>query len=349
MFAPRGIAFALPPILRADPIDRSRFRRYYPHQLSRAEAVNMKTSFAAACILAVLIFSVPAASTQAQQMRTFHCIATSIAPGATHTTIYVSQVFPMEISQHAAINGAWATYIKATYHLTTISITRCDQLGVNPTMQERILTAEETSWKNQGWEVVHVNWRPGQAGAAPTPAASLYSATPSPPGIGEPHAPSAQPAAASGAGEPSASYCYSDDRKPTIYFSDAFDTAGLPSSAAWSTAFTKMLAQKYAYKGTVTCKTVTTIVSAQSAMLEQRDALQGKQFVDTDWTYEPPHTRVRPIAARGAGTPACAPPLFVGAWHAMPGKHTWLPVHHPPSIAGKNVGQAYPAPFAGKA
>ncbi len=118
----------------------------------------MKTSFAAACILAIFVFSAPAAS--AQQMQTFHCIATSITPGAAHTTIYVSQVFPMENSQHAAIDGAWATYIKATYHLTTISITRCDQLGVSPTMQERILAAEETSWKNQGWEVVHVKWRP---------------------------------------------------------------------------------------------------------------------------------------------------------------------------------------------
>ncbi len=249
----------------------------------------MKTSFAGAAILSILLALVaPSSSTQAQQMRTFHCIAMSVAPGGGHNTMYVSQVFPMEISQRSAIDGAWATYIKATYHLTTISTTRCDQLGVNPTMQERILAAEETSWKNQGWEVVRVNWRPGQAGAAPTSAASLYSAAPSPAGIGEPHTPSAQPAVASGAGEPSASYCYSDDRKPTIYFSDAFDTAGFPSSAAWSTAFTKLLAQKYGYKGVVTCKTVSTIVSAQSAMRDQRDALQGKQFIDTDWTYEPP-------------------------------------------------------------
>lgn len=248
----------------------------------------MKTSFAAACILTFLILSVPSASTQAQQMRTFHCIAMSVAPGGGHNTMYVSQVFPMEISQHAAINGSWATYIKSTYHLQTISTTACQPLSVNPTMQERVLAAEETSWKNQGWEVVRVNWRPGQAGAAPGSAASLYSATPGPSGIGEPHAPSAAPAATSGAGQPSASYCYSDDRKPTIYFSDAFDTAGLPSSTAWSTAFTKMLAQKYAYKGTVTCKTVATIVTAQSAMRDQRDTLQGKQFIDTDWTYEPP-------------------------------------------------------------
>ncbi|HXT86250.1 MAG TPA: hypothetical protein VN745_04425 [Verrucomicrobiae bacterium] len=247
----------------------------------------MKISFAAAAI-SILALVAPGASTQAQQMRTFHCIAMSVAPGGGHNTMYVSPVFPMEIGQRTAISGAWASYIKSTYHLQTISTTGCQPLSVNSTMQERVLAAEETSWKNQGWEVVRVNWRPGQAGTAPGSAASLYSASPSPPGIGEPHTPSAQPAVASGAGEPSASYCYSDDRKPTIYFSDAFDTAGLPSSAAWSTAFTKMLAQKYAYKGTVTCKTVTTIVSAQSAMRDQRDALQGKQFIDTDWTYEPP-------------------------------------------------------------
>lgn len=253
----------------------------------------MKTSFAAACILAILVLSAPAASAQAQQMRTFHCIAMSVKPGAAHTTVYVSQVFPMELSQHSAINGAWATYIKSTYHLQTISSTVCQPFPMNSTMQERVLAAQETAWKNQGWEVVHVNWRPGQSGAAPSSAASLYSAAPNPPGIGEPRTPSAAPPVASAA-EPSASYCYSDDRKPTIYFSDAFDTAGLPSSAAWSAAFTKMLAQKYAYKGTVTCKTVSTIVSAQSAMRDQRDALQGKQFIDTDWTYEPPAPAATP-------------------------------------------------------
>ncbi len=249
----------------------------------------MKISFAAAATLSTILALVaPSTSTQAQQMRTFHCIATSVALGTAHITIYVSQVFPMEISQHAAIDGAWATYIKSTYHLQTISTTVCQPLSMNSTLQERVLAAEETSWKNQGWEVVHVNWRPGQASAAPSSAASLYSAAPNPSGIGEPHTPSATAPVASGAGEPSASYCYSDDRKPTIYFSDAFDTAGLPSSTAWSTAFSKLLAQKYAYKGTVTCKTTTTIVNAQSAMRDQRDALQRKQFIDTDWAYEPP-------------------------------------------------------------
>ncbi len=258
--------------------------------VSRGRVFSPRLLIAAAFTLSLAILSAPAASTQAQQMRTFHCIASSVKPGGGHITMYVSQVFPMEISQHSAINGAWATYIKSTYHLQTISSTVCQPFPMNSTMQERVLAAQETAWKNQGWEVVHVNWRPGKAGASASSAASLYSAAPGPPGIGEPHAPSAAPTAASGAGaaEPSASYCYSDDRKPTIYFSDAFDTAGFPSSTAWSTAFTKFLAQKYAYKGAVTCKTVTTIVSAQSTMRDQRDALQGKQFIDTDWTYEPP-------------------------------------------------------------
>ena len=88
--------------------------------------------------------------------------------------------------------------------------------------------------------------------------------------------------------QPRTSYCYSDDKKPTVYFSDAFDTADSPSSTAWSTAFTKILAQKYAYKGTVTCKDGDTIFNVQSTIRDQKDALQGKQTVDTDWTYEPP-------------------------------------------------------------
>src|SRR5579864_8196083 len=130
---------------------------------------------AAAFTLSATILSAPGASAQAQQMRTFHCIAMSVAPGGGHNTMYVSQVFPMEIGQRSAISGAWATYIKSTYHLQTISTTGCQRLSVNSTMQERVLAAEETSWKNQGWEVVRVNWRPGQGGAAPGSAASLYS------------------------------------------------------------------------------------------------------------------------------------------------------------------------------
>jgi hypothetical protein len=77
----------------------------------------MRISFAAAAALStILVLVAPSTSAQAQQMRTFHCIATSVTPGASRVTIYVSQVFPMEIGQHAAISGAWATYVKSTYH-----------------------------------------------------------------------------------------------------------------------------------------------------------------------------------------------------------------------------------------
>jgi hypothetical protein len=254
----------------------------------------MRTSFPVTAILSTLLaLVVPGTSAQAQQMRSYHCIATYVAPGASHITIYVSQIFPMEMNQRVTLSGAWATYIKTNYHLQTISSMSCQPLSSNAVMQEKILAAEETSWKNQGWDVVRVTWPPGQT-AAPASAASLYSAAPGPGAEAPPPAPSTAPSATTQGPEPSASYCFSDDRKSTIYFSDAFDTAGLPSSSAWSNAFSKLLARKYGYKGTVTCKTVTTIVSAQSAMRDQRDALQGKQLVDTDWSYEPPAPAAAP-------------------------------------------------------
>ncbi len=202
----------------------------------------MKASFAVAAILSILALA-PSASTQ--QMRSFQCIATSVARNAPHITIYVSQLIPMELSEHTALAGAWATYIKATYHTATISSTACQPFGMNSTMQEQALAAEETAWKRQGWEVVHVTWRPGQS--ASSSAASIYSAAPGPGGAAAPPASAAPPSAPaiSTGPEPRASYCFSDEHKPTIYLSDPFDTAGLPSSAAWSTAFTKFLAQKY--------------------------------------------------------------------------------------------------------
>jgi hypothetical protein len=245
----------------------------------------MKTSFAVAAVLSILSLGVSGAS--AQQMRSFQCVATSVAPGGSHITIYVSQLIPMELHEHTALAGAWATYIKATYHTATISSTACQPFGMNSTIQEQALAAEENAWKRQGWEVVHVTWRPGHAASSST---SMYSAGPAPADAAAPPPASATEAPAAPTGpEPRASYCFSDDRKPTIYLSDPFDTAGLPSSAAWSTAFAKFLAQKYAYKGTVTCKNAATIVAVQSLVLDQRNgAWQNKQIIDTDWTYEPP-------------------------------------------------------------
>jgi hypothetical protein len=247
----------------------------------------MKSSFTVAATLSILALGASGAS--AQQMRSFQCIATSVAPGGSHIAIYVSQLIPMDLAEHTALAGAWATYIKASYHTATVSSTACTPLPMNAAIQQQALTAEENAWQRQGWEVVHVTWKPGQSPASS--AASLYSAAPSPAGAAAPPpapAPAAPPPAASTGPEPRASYCFSDEHKPTIYLSDPFDTAGLSSSAAWSTAFTKFLAQKYSYKGMVTCKNAATIVAVQSLVLNQRDTWQNKQIIDTDWTYEPP-------------------------------------------------------------
>ena len=105
--------------------------------------------------------------------------------------------------------------------------------------------------------------------------------------------------------QPRATYCYSDDKKPTIYFSDAFDTAELPNPKAWANAFTKLLADKYMYKGIVTCKNSDTIFNVQNAIRDQKDTLTGKQLTDTEWTYEPPAPGEAPPPDE---TPAPPPP-----------------------------------------
>jgi hypothetical protein len=246
----------------------------------------MRAGFAAATLLLISTVSATPMAAQ-QQMRSYHCIATSVTPGTTHMTVYVSQLIPLEAGQQSALSGAWATYIKSNYHLQTISSAVCQPLATNPAMQEQALTMEENVWKNAGWDVVHIVWKPGQTSSASSSSGtSMYGTAATHGGVPTPPL-TAAPSASSGP-EPRASYCYSDLAKPTIYFSDPFDTAGLASATAWQNAFSKMLSLKYAYKGAVTCKNSNTILSAQSAILEQRDKLQGKQFVDTDWTYEPP-------------------------------------------------------------
>ena len=242
----------------------------------------MKASLLGAVLFAALI--APVAS--AQQVRMLQCVATSVAPGTTHVTIYVSQLIGMDVGQSIPLSGAWATYVKSTYHVDALSAASCQPFAMNPAYQARALAAEEDAWKRQNIDVVHVTWKPGQSGSSSS-GTSMYGTAPGFAGAAAaaPSPPTA-PAAPSGP-EPRASYCYSDEKKPTVYFSDPFDTADLPSAAAWQTAFGKMLAQKYSYKGTVACKNTATILSAQSAILEQKEALQGKQIVDTDWTYEP--------------------------------------------------------------
>src|SRR5262249_4041271 len=113
-----------------------------------------------AAFLFILMLAAPRASAQ---MRNFQCIATSVAPGGTHITIYVSQLIPMELSQRVPLSGAWGTYVRTTYHLDTVSSAVCQPFATNPAYQERALAAEETAWKNQGWEVLHIVWKPGQS------------------------------------------------------------------------------------------------------------------------------------------------------------------------------------------
>jgi len=262
----------------------------------------MKASLATVAVtLSALAFAAPRASAQTPQMRAYHCIAISVTPGSSHATVYESQMIPMEANQQVALRGAWAAYIRSTYHLDTTASITCQGLSPNSSVAEQSLAAEENIWKAQGWEVVQVTWKPSQT-ATSASAASLYAAAPMPGGAAAPAAAAAAAAPVAG-DKPSASYCFSDVRKPTIYFSDAFDTAGIPSSAPYSTAFTKFLAQKYKYAGTVTCKSSDTIMNALSMFRDQRDALQGKQIVETDWSYEAP----APNEATPAPTPTAAP------------------------------------------
>ncbi|HXQ24904.1 MAG TPA: hypothetical protein VN822_00710 [Candidatus Acidoferrales bacterium] len=301
----------------------------------------MKARFGVAAILAIAILAAPRAS--AQQMASYHCVATSVTPGASHVTVYVSQLIPMEANQRVAISGAWATYIKANYHLEATSTTYCQPLSTNPAMQEQVLTAEENVWKTQGWEVVQVTWKPGQA-ASSASAESLYSAAPGPGGVAPPPTAATPAPAPTQPGGPSASYCFSDVRKPTIYFSDAFDTADVPSSAPYSSAFTKFLAQKYKYIGAVTCKTTDTIFNAQNMYRDQRDTLQNKQIVETDWTYE------APAPGEAAAAPAApAPAASAGVTHTATShnatSHTAVVASAPPPPPAA----AAPAPHAATA
>ena len=251
----------------------------------------MKTSLALSAIL-MLALAAPRASAQANA-GAFQCIATSVEAG--HATIYVSQMMPGDASQRAALTSAWSAYVHAAYPQQTISSAVCNPTSADPSIQQRVLSAEQNAWQKGGLQVVQVNWNPAQQGRrAPNPSTNPYAdAPPAKDSKGEAPADKTKDNDADAAPTgppPRASYCYSDDKKPTVYFSDPFDTQGLPSASIWQKAFSAMLAQKYSYKGIVTCKDKATIVDVQSVILEQKDGLQGKQLIDTDWSYEPPAT-----------------------------------------------------------
>lgn len=246
-----------------------------------AAAAGLLTVGAALCGLA------PAAS--AQQVRNFQCIATSVqqqaSGGAPHVTVYITPPVPMEAGQRSVLSAAWDRYVRETYKTSQPGMALCQPLPANAETQERAMAAQESAWARQGWEIVRVNWRPGPAGSsgsAGSSAASIYGAAGAPPAAAAPKA----EAASSKEPEPSAAYCYSDDKKPTVYFSDAFDTTGVASSKVYSAAFSKMLAEKYAYKGTVACKSSATILTTNHLILEHKDGLAGKQIVETDWAFD---------------------------------------------------------------
>jgi hypothetical protein len=267
----------------------------------------VKALIAATLISSALAFA--ATNAAAQQTGPFQCIAASVAGG--HVTMYVSQLIPSGgASPSPAINAAWGSYVKAAYHLDAVSSAVCNPLPADPSIQQRVIAAEQNAWQKKNIELVQVSWQPGQKqNSAPNASTNPYATAAPPADAPAANAPSGDaqnaPPPADQGPPPRASYCYSDDKKPTIYFSDAFDTAELPNAKAWVNAFSKMLAAMYMYKGTVTCKDSDTIFNAQSAIRDQKDALTGKQFIDTDWTYEPP---VPGDAAVGPETDTTPPP-----------------------------------------
>ena len=268
----------------------------------------MKTFFAAAALLFAAVIAAPAASAQATA---FQCMATSVGPGGTNVVIYVSQMISGDTSQRATLTSAWGEYVKGAYKIETLASTLCNPFGTDPATQQRVINAEQNAWQKRGMNVVQVNWMPGKKPDSASNANTNPYATAAPDksadaGKGAPAAADAKdaPPPPDPGPQPRTSYCYSDDKKPTVYFSDAFDTVDLPNPTAWSNAFAKFLTTKYAYKGTVKCKDGDTVFNVQSTIRDQKDSLTGKETVDTDWTYEPPAPGDSAPADAPAATPA---------------------------------------------
>jgi hypothetical protein len=270
--------------------------------------MNVKLSLGTVALLFAATLAAPAASAQATA---FQCMATSVGPGGSNIVIYVSQMIQGDMSQRATLTGAWGQYVQSTYQLASLASSLCNPFGTDPATQQRVLAAEQNAWQKKGMNIVQVNWLPGQKPkSASNPNTNPY-ATAAPPAdaAGDGKAPAgdakAAPPPPDPGPQPRTSYCYSDDKKPTIYFSDAFDTVDLPNPNAWVNAFAKFLTTKYAYKGTVTCKNGDTVFNVQSTIRDQKDSLTGKQSVDTEWTYEPPAPG--DPAAADAAAPAATP------------------------------------------
>jgi hypothetical protein len=101
--------------------------------------------------------------------------------------------------------------------------------------------------------------------------------------------------------------CSSANDQPAVYLSDVFETTGPLSNQPRSKAFTDFLAQKYSYKGTVACSTMS-LPGAQAFVQERLYALiaDNKQVFQTGWTFG--GIAAAPAAAPVHSTAAPPPP-----------------------------------------
>jgi hypothetical protein len=250
---------------------------------------------------AIFLFA-PFAS--AQMDGSFQCIAMSTDGG--HATMFLSQLIPSGgAAPSAAMNSAWGDFVKAAYKVQNLSSAMCRPTPSDPAMQQRVQEAYQKAASRGSMQLVNVNWTPGQNNKQEqNPNTNPYAAVGGGDKGGGKDAPPADnkdaaPAQDQGP-QPRASYCFSDQKKPTIYFSDAFDTADVQNPDDWVNAFIAMLVDKYKYKGSVNCNDTDTIFNAQNAIRDLKDTLNGKELVDTNWSYDPSQAPPPP--------PAEAPP-----------------------------------------
>jgi hypothetical protein len=240
-------------------------------------------------IALIVSFSLFAPLASAQMDGPIQCMATSTAGG--HVTMFLSQLIPSGgAAPSPALNSAWGDYVKAAYKIDTLAMAVCRATPSDPAMQQRVQDAYQKAASRGSMQLVNVNWTPGGNKKQDNPNTNPYATAGGDKGGGKDAPPAddknAAPAQDQGP-QPRSSYCFSDDKKPTVYVSDAFDTVDIQNPDDWVNAFIAMLVDKYKYKGTVNCNDTDTIFNAQKAIRDLKDKWNGKQVVDTEWTYDP--------------------------------------------------------------
>jgi hypothetical protein len=269
--------------------------------------------------LSAFLFLAPFAS--AQMDGPFQCMAVSTDGG--HATMFLSQLIPSGgAAASPAMNSAWGDFVKAAYKVQNLTSAICRQTPSDPAMQQRMQDAYQKAASRGSMQLVNVNWTPGQNKKQDNPNTNPYAAVGGggDKGGGKDAPPAddknAAPAQDQGP-QPRASYCFSDQKKPTIYVSDAFDTADVQNPDDWVNAFIAMLVDKYKYKGSVNCNDTDTIFNAQNAIRDLKDSLNGKEVVDTEWIYDPSQAPPPP-AAPAPGPKKKAPAKSTAAKPAAP-------------------------------